>query len=226
MLQTKAPATGLNTGIAFEQLRQLILSGDLGPGTDHLESELADRLGMSRTPVREALLRLEAQGLIVVRPRKGVRITSLSTSDVTEIFDILAELEGLAAAKAAAAGLTDDDLSPMTANIAAMQTALETDDREGWASADDQFHQVLIGLGGSTRLAQMANVLAGQAYRVRMTLLYIQPPAPEAARQHGRVRDAIRDGDVENAAAFQRAHRLAAKEAAILHMRRHRLSSI
>ena len=90
--------TKSNTQQAQERLRDLIFDGDLAAGTDHLETELADRLGLSRTPIREALVALEAQGLVDIRPRKGVRIRPVSPSDMAEIYDILTELEALAAA--------------------------------------------------------------------------------------------------------------------------------
>jgi DNA-binding GntR family transcriptional regulator len=86
------PKSQPNSSIAVTQLRDLIFSGKLGAGTDHLESELAQALGMSRTPVREAVLMLEAQGLLEVRPRKGVRIKPVSPSDMAEIYDVLTEL--------------------------------------------------------------------------------------------------------------------------------------
>jgi len=85
-----------NTAQAASRLRALVFSGDLAAGSDHLESELADRLGLSRTPVREALLVLESQGLVDIRPRKGVRIRHVSPKDMAEIYDVLTELESLA----------------------------------------------------------------------------------------------------------------------------------
>ena len=81
---------------AVDALRALIFAGELPPGSDHLESELAEKLGMSRTPVREATLVLESQGLLEVRPRKGVRISALSADDMREIYEVLTELESLA----------------------------------------------------------------------------------------------------------------------------------
>ena len=75
-----------NTQRAADEMRRLIFRGDLAAGSDHLETELAERFGMSRTPVREAALILEAQGLVAVRPRRGVRILSVSPDDMAEIY--------------------------------------------------------------------------------------------------------------------------------------------
>lgn len=217
---------GSNTTIAVAQLREMIFAGQLGAGTDHLESELADRLGMSRTPVREALLRLEAQGLVEVRPRKGARIKPLSPTDMEEIYDILTEIESLAAAKAAERDLSDQDLAPLSESINAMASALIADDREAWAAADDTFHRTLTQLSGSTRIIQIARMLADQVRRARMVTLYMRPAPIRSNEDHAQVLDAIRRGDADAARAIHRAHRLAAKEVLLDLLQRHRLSSI
>ncbi len=218
--------SGSNTAIAIAELRKMIFSGDLGAGTDHLESELADRLGMSRTPVREALLRLEAQGLVEVRPRKGVRIKPLSPADMAEIYDILTELESLAAANAAEQNLAEGDLNLLSSAIQEMQNALDKGDREGWATADDQFHQELTRLGGNARIVGISSMLADQVRRARMVTLYMRPAPTKSNDDHARVLDAIRRGDAEAARAVHRAHRLAAKKTLVDLLQRHRLSSI
>lgn len=102
-----------NTQRAVRDLRRMILTGELAAGTDHLETELAEQLGMSRTPVREAALMLESKGLLEMRPRKGVRILPVSPDDMREIYDILTELESLAAERAAEAGFSEQDLQPL-----------------------------------------------------------------------------------------------------------------
>jgi len=192
-----------NTAIAIEKLRSLIFSGQLGAGTDHLESELAARLGMSRTPVREALLRLEAQGLLEVRPRKGVRITSLSPHDMAEVYDVLTELESLAAANAAQAGLTDVELAGLSDAV-----------RETWAAADDAFHTELVRLGGNQRLQRIAEMMSDQVRRARLVTLYMRPE-PSAS-----------NNDPDRARMVHRTHRIAAKDTLIALLERHHLSNL
>ncbi len=133
---TDSPKPKSQTQRAVEDLRALIFSGDLAAGTDHLEQELALRLGMSRTPVREATLLLEAQGLLEVRARKGVRIQALSPDDMAEIYEVLTELESVSAYRAAKAGLSRDQLSKLADSIERMEAALRAEDREAWAKAD------------------------------------------------------------------------------------------
>ena len=215
-----------NTAVAIEKLRDLIFSGQLGAGTDHLESELAARLGMSRTPVREALLRLEAQGLLDVRPRKGVRITPLSPQDMAEVYDVLTELESLAASNAAKAGLSDTDLVVLARTIADMDTALVNQNREDWAAADDAFHTELVRLGNNNRVLRVAEMMSDQVRRARLVTLYMRPEPTKSNNDHRSVLDAIRKGDADRARAIHRQHRSAAKEMMIALLERHHLSSI
>lgn len=215
-----------NTTIAIDRLRELIFSGQLGAGTDHLESELATRLGMSRTPVREALLRLEAQGLLDVRPRKGVRITPLSPRDMAEVYDVLTELESLAAANAAANGLTDSDLEPLAKTIADMDEALTNENREEWAAADDAFHTELVRLGGNDRVRRVVNMMSDQVRRARLVTLYMRPSPTKSNDDHREVMNAIRKGDADRARKVHRQHRIAAKEIIIALLERHHLNSL
>ena len=124
-----------NADRALSALRQMIFSGALMPGSDHLETELAERLGMSRTPVREAALMLQAQGLVEVRPRRGIRVLPVSAQDMADIYDILTELESLAAARAAEAAYSKPDLATLAETIRDMDSALAADDLRAWAEA-------------------------------------------------------------------------------------------
>lgn len=201
-----------NTANAVDELRRLIFDGTLPGGTDHLESELALRLGMSRTPVREAVLTLAAQGLLEVRPRKGVRILPISTSDMREIYDVLTELESLAAENAAKAGYDDTGLEPLAATIQDMEAALADDDLEAWARADDRFHTELVRLGGNSRIVSIVAMMADQVRRARAMTLYIRPRPEKSNADHHGVLDAIRAQDPVAARRIHRDHRIAAKE--------------
>lgn len=215
-----------NTTVAVKEIRSLIFSGDLGAGTDHLESELAARLGMSRTPVREALLRLESQGLVEVRPRKGIRIKPLSPTDMAEIYDILTELESLAAANAAQRNLTETDLAPLATAISDMERALGNNDREAWAVADTHFHQHLVELGNNQRIIQIVRMMSDQVRRARAVTLYMRPPPTSSNRDHKQVLEAIRNGAADEAREIHRQHRLTAKAVLIDLLKRHKLHNI
>jgi DNA-binding GntR family transcriptional regulator len=201
-----------NTHRAVEELRNLIFSGELGPGSDHLESELADRLGMSRTPVREAALMLEAQGLVEMRPRKGLRVLALSPSDMRDIYDVLTELESLSAENAARFGYGDAEMAPLAKAIDDMDTALATDDLAAWASADDAFHAELVRLGRNSRVQAIATMMVDQVRRARALTLHVRPRPVKSNEDHRGVFEAIRSGDPAEARRIHYAHRAHAKE--------------
>lgn len=212
-----------NTRRAVDELRRLIFGGELPAGSDHLESELADRLGMSRTPVRESVLMLEAQGLLEVRPRKGVRILPVSPGDMREIYEVLTELECLAAGNAAEAGYTADELAELSAAMAAMEGALAEEDREAWAEADDRFHMELVRLGRNSRIQTIVAMLWDQVRRARAVTLHMRPLPLRSNEDHRGVLDAIRRGDAAAARRIHRAHRVHARDVITALLERHRL---
>lgn len=208
---------------AIHELRQLIFSGELAAGSDHLESELADRLQMSRTPVREAALTLETQGLLTLRPRKGVRILPVSADDMREIYDILTELEGLAAERAADAGYTDAQLVELGQSITDMDAAVDAEDLAAWAQADDRFHTELVRLGQNSRLITVVAMMSDQVRRARAMTLFIRPLPTKSNDDHRGVFDAIKSGDATLAGRIHRAHRTQAKRIIVDLLEKHRL---
>lgn len=203
--------TKSNTQLAQQRLRGLIFDGVLAPGTDHLETELADRLGLSRTPVREALVALEAQGLVDIRPRKGVRIRPISPSDMDEIYDILTELEALAAANAARQGYKVADLAVLSGAIDDMDTALAHADRISWAEGDARFHQELMHLGGNQRAQSIVAMMEDQVRRARLITLHLRPDPKGSNLDHRAVFMAIATGQADEARRIHHAHRQTAK---------------
>jgi DNA-binding GntR family transcriptional regulator len=201
-----------NTQRAVEELRKLIFSGELGAGSDHLESELAERLGMSRTPVREAALTLEAQGLVEMRPRKGLRVLALSPADMHDIYDVLTELESLSAENAARLGYTDAELGHLATAINDMETALSENDLAAWAKADDVFHAELVRLGRNSRVQAIASMMVDQVRRARAMTLRVRPTPVKSNEDHRGVFEAIRSGDAAEARRIHYAHRKHAKE--------------
>lgn len=199
-----------STQVAIEVIKKLILENQLPAGSSHLESELAKRLGMSRTPIREATLILEAQGLLEVKPRRGVKILALSTDDMNEIYQILTELEGLSAELAAKKQLSDEDFATAEHAIANMDKALELDEREAWAIADEVFHNELIRLGGNSRIAGIVEMYNDQVRRVRALTLYLRPSPTKSNDDHRNVLRAIRARDPERARSLHTAHRVQA----------------
>jgi DNA-binding GntR family transcriptional regulator len=208
---------------ALRDLRDKIFSGELAAGSDHLESELADLLDMSRTPVREAVLTLESQGLLELRPRKGVRILPLSPEDMSDVYDVLTELESHAAERAAQSGYGDAELVDLAGAIDDMDAALASRDLDAWAEADDRFHRELVRLGGNSRICAIVDMMSDQVRRARMTTLFMRPLPTQSNEDHRAVLEAIRGGDAETARKIHRHHRQHAKSILVDLLRTHRL---
>jgi DNA-binding GntR family transcriptional regulator len=203
---TEAPRLS-QTQRAYHELRRRILDNELVPDRQYLEQELADVLRMSRTPVREALIRLSEERLVEVRPRHGARVIPVSAEDMREIYELLTELESLAARKLGERGLRPAQLARFQAAVDDMDQALQRNDLIGWARADETFHSLLVDLCGNSRLKQIVSTVRDQAHRARMQTLKLRPKPVDSNRDHAAVVEAIRKRDGERAAAIHRRHR-------------------
>jgi len=209
---TKEPKQQSATHAAMQKIRQLIFSGELVADSNHLETELAARLGMSRTPVREATLMLQAQGLLEVQPRKGIKIKAISVQDMADIYEVLTELECLAAKRAAQAGFANKELRAMRDTIRAMDTALAAQNREAWAEADEAFHVELLRLGGNVHIENIVKLVNDQVRRARMVTLNLRPLPTKSNKDHRKLCQAILKGDVAMAVDVHRRHRESASQ--------------
>ena len=215
-----------NTQRAIQALRDMIFTGELAAGSNHLESELALRLEMSRTPVREAALTLESQGLLELIPRKGVRILPVSPDDMAEIYDVLTELESLSACNAASFQYDAEDLQTLASAIDEMESAVSSNDLERWAKADDEFHRELVRLGRNSRVSAIFELMNDQVRRARAVTLYVRPVPHRSNEDHKKVFQAIQSGDAELASQTHRAHRQKAKEMMLDLLRKHRFKAV
>lgn len=220
---TKAKSQSLR---AVDDIRSLIFSGELSAGSDHLESELAERLGMSRTPVREATLILESQNLLEVRPRRGVRILALSADDMREIYEVLTELESLAASLAADAHYSEAELSKLRSAIDEMEASVKAGDRESWAQGDADFHDELVRLGGNKRIETIVSNFNDQVRRARAMTLRMRPMPNKSNEDHRNLYEAIARGDAKSARQIHWAHRSEAKDMLIELLNQHGLRRV
>jgi len=209
MLIEPAPTSRTPTAAeaAYQRLRGMILDNLLPPGAQRLEAELALELGMSRTPVREAMLRLQQDGLVQVLPRHGMRVTAISAAELRDIYDVLESLEPKAAELLARRRLPEAELAPLIAACDAMEAALAIEDRSAWAAADEAFHRGLAELCGNRRLAAMAMQVWDQSHRARMLTLAMRPLPAHSTAEHRATLQAIRAGDAEEARESYRRHR-------------------
>lgn len=192
---------------AYERLKAEILENRMAPGFQAPEPEIALRLGMSRTPVREALLRLESDGLIELVPRRGARVLPVSPDDMREIYEILTALEPEAAARLARANPSKESLRELEPATSDMEKALAEGDLDAWAEADDRFHRKLLALHGNKRLSSFANTLFDQAHRARMMTLRLRKRPTRSTQDHREILNHILTGDADSARNAFRAHR-------------------
>lgn len=203
---TEIPSRGL-VDHAYRLIRQRIQDNIYPAGYRGLEREFADDLQISRTPVREALQRLQVDGLVEIIPRHGARILPVSPEDMREIYQMLMALEPMAAEMVARRGLSPEDLQPMVDASKDMTTALRSNDLDAWARADDRFHRYLIELSGNRLLVETVQRFWDKAHRARMVTMCLRPKPTNSTREHIAIVDAIRNGDAVLAASLFRAHR-------------------
>ncbi len=204
-MPTKARSTRVDN--AYERLKAEILNGQLPPGFQAPEPDIATRLGMSRTPVSEALIRLEADGLVDLVPRRGAKVLPISLQDICEIYQILSALEALAAGTACRkAG--DETLAEIEEVLNEADDALERQDIEAWAVHDDRFHRLMAKASGNLRLEAEIEGFLDQVYRANTVLLRLNKAPASNAADHRKIVQAIRDGDTDGATETARLHRL------------------
>ena len=197
---------------AYEALKQKICDGTWAGGEARLEREAADEIGVSRTPVREALIRLEEERLVEVRPRRGFVVLPISADDMADIYEILTALESHAAAKLASQPDTSNVLSRLEASVDAMDAALAENDLEAWARADLEFHRALVEEAGNQRLAEIVRTVSDQVHRARLATLRMRPKPIRSNSDHRAVLQAIRQGDADTAFVRHKVHREKSRE--------------
>jgi len=211
---------------AYAAIRRRILDNVYPPGHRALESALADELGISRTPVREALIRLANEGLVEVVPRHGMRVLPVSPADMNEIYTVLTALESAAAEILALRRPPDAELKPLVEATRDMARALKLDDLDAWAAADERFHQGLVELAGNRTLVDAVARLADRSHRARMFTLRLRPKPVNSTHEHMAMLDRIRAGDAVGAVEVNRAHRHRATRELVAIFERYRLQQL
>lgn len=211
---------------AYQAIRQRILDNVWAAGFQSLESALALELGMSRTPVREACIRLANEGLVAIVPRHGIRVLPVSPSDMREIYEILTSLESTAAELVAKARPSAQELAPLEQASRDMEKALKRDDLDGWAEADERFHRQLVQMCGNPKLAAIVFNFWDRSHRARMVTLRLRPRPINSTHEHRAIVQAIRRGDAAAAGARFRVHRERASLELTDLLQRHRMSQL
>ncbi|EHP92706.1 transcriptional regulator, GntR family [Methylorubrum extorquens DSM 13060] len=199
---------------AYAALKQAIQDSSFAPGYQASEQEIALRLGMSRTPVHEAVIRLQEDGLVRVLSRRGVVICALAPEDMREIYDVIIAVEGRAAELLAS--LPDAEREAVASELAGyteeMAQAWQAGDLPTWGQADARFHRVLVERAGNGRMTRIIQTINDQSHRARMLTLKLRRELGASVAEHRAIIDAVRHGNPANAQARVHDHRLRARD--------------
>ncbi len=182
----------------LETIRDAILRGALKPGEKVAEPELAERFGISRTPIREAFRQLESEGYLTVIPRKGAVVTALSERDVKEFYAIKAILEGYAA-RIAAKKLSDKDIERLVGINDRLQQLAEEGDVKTFYKVHNEFHDLFIRAAGNQKLGELINQLVMKFNRPRMASLSLPGRMQISVNEHRKIIEAFKSRSPDQA---------------------------
>lgn len=185
--------------VVFKTLRQGILTGELKPGERLMEIHLANRLGVSRTPIREAIRKLELEGLVIMIPRRGAEVAQITEKNLQDVLEVRRELDAFAA-KLACQRMNEEQRAELKEAEEAFETAVETKDATVIARADVAFHDIILKSAGNERLSQLVNNLAEQVYRYRFEYVKDKTSHSRLIEEHRNICNSIIKGDKEAAA--------------------------
>ena len=191
--------------VVFNTLREAILKGDLKPGERLMELQLASKLGVSRTPIREAIRRLEQEGLAVTTPRKGAEVAKMTLKDMEDVLEIRDALDELAV-RIACQKISDEQLRQLEDVKELFEKSTQTGNVKKIAEADVSFHDVIYEATGNPKLVTLLNNLREQVYRYRVE--YIKDPKnyPTLIAEHEAILDSLKNRDVKNAVEAMHVH--------------------
>lgn len=190
--------------LVFETLREAIIQGRLRPGERLMEVQLAEEMGVSRTPVREAIRKLELEGFVVMVPRKGAYVAGISIKDIADVFEVRAALEALAAGLAAER-ITEEELEELERLLVQAQEA-SARDLQTLVEVDTRFHELIYRASRNQKLIQIITNLADQIQRFRLTSLSRPGRYKDTLEEHKKIVEAISERNVELAQALAREH--------------------
>lgn len=181
--------------VVFNTLRQAILRGDLKPGERLMEIKLAKRLGVSRTPIREAIRMLELEGLVVMIPRRGAAVAQITKQDLEDVLEVRCSLEELAV-ELACTRITGNELENLNHALLDFENACDQNDVTALAEKDVIFHDIIFESTGNQRLIQLLNNLREQMYRYRLEYLKDESSHEKLLMEHRAIVEDIRNHDI------------------------------
>ncbi|MCC3866073.1 GntR family transcriptional regulator [Terrisporobacter petrolearius] len=191
--------------VVFENLRTAILEGNLKAGQRLMEVQLAEQLGVSRTPIREAIRKLELEGLVVMLPRKGAYVANMSFKDLIDVLEIRASLEGLAASLASER-LREEDIAELERVAKEFEKSVRETDIDNVLKKDVEFHEKIFLMANNKKLYHLITSLWEQVHRFRVTYVSNYEASLSLVDEHNRILEAIKSGDSELAKKYATEH--------------------
>ena len=182
--------------VVFQTLREAILKGELKPGERLMELQLASKLGVSRTPIREAIRMLELEGLAVTMPRKGAEVARMTEKDMEDVLQIRKALDELAVGLACD-NMTEESLEQIHGALNNFEESTRSRDVKKIAQADVEFHDTIYRAADNPKLVNMLNNLREQMYRYRVEYLKNDTVYPRLIEEHEKIYEGLKRKDKE-----------------------------
>lgn len=189
----------------YRHLRQEILADQLPPGTELSEVALSRELSVSRGPIREAMGRLAAEGLVTIRPRRGAEVRSLTPQELIDAYQVREALEVMAV-RLAVPRITKSDLARLDELVTSMAESARKDRVAEFFAANVAFHELLCELSGNQKLQEVHHRLEGEISRFQARTLALRGSLESSVSEHRAILAAVRLGDVDKAAELTAAH--------------------
>lgn len=184
--------------VVFNTLRQAILRGELKPGERLMEIQLANKLGVSRTPIREAIRKLELEGLVLMIPRKGAEVAEITEKSLRDVLEVRRALEELAV-ELVCEKITEEQIQDLKDAAEEFKESLESGDITRIAEADVKFHDVIYMATDNQKLIQLLNNLREQMYRYRVEYLKRSDFHQQLIDEHEEIIETIENGQKDRA---------------------------
>jgi len=191
--------------VVFNTLRQAILTGELKPGERLMEIHLANRLGVSRTPIREAIRKLELEGLVTMIPRRGAEVAEITEKSLQDVLEVRRALDALIV-ELACERISQEELEQLDAACKKVEEAIAGKDLKKIAQADVAFHDIIVKATGNTRLVQMVNNLSEQMYRYRFEYIKDESKHQSLIEEHRIIFESLKNSDKATASKTAKLH--------------------
>jgi DNA-binding GntR family transcriptional regulator len=191
--------------VIFNTLREAIIIGELKPGERLMEVQLAEKMGVSRTPVREAIRKLELEGLVDMVARRGAQVADLSVKDIMDVLEVRASLDGLATSLSSTR-ITQDELKELMHINTQFTNYVEKENLQGIIKKDVEFHDIIYRSSRNEKLIQIASNLREQVQRFRVIYLKDFSSTKDIIKEHNEILEAIQNKDSNNAQSLAQKH--------------------